>query len=166
MRVPVLAQVSTDDIFVQSTVACPAGNISGYTTIEAMNSDMEIELNKLRGGTPPREPYMFLLCPETTFDASNVSLTPLLPGAVFICGTMGDPVSGCDFAGGSNQVLVEDPVNITDFELGMISFIGVTFTGFENSAISGNGSNTTVALIRSNFEVREQLNSPSISQHS
>ena len=157
MQIPACAQDATD-IFEQSTVVCPnGGDVNGYTTIEAMNSDMILELDKIRAGKPSEEPYIFVLCPDTDFDASAVALTPLLSGAVFSCGTMGDPSSACSFVGGANQVLIEDSASVPNYELQMVSFIGVTFTGFKNAAISGNaGSNTTVDLYRSNFEVREK----------
>lgn len=159
MGVPAVAQAATIDVFVQSgVVSCPGGNLTGYITIEAMNKDMEEELDNIRGGSPPREPYFFLLCPRTTFDLTSVALTPLLSGSVFSCGTMGDPTLGCKFDGGNNQVLIENPVNVTDYKLQLISFVGVTFTGFTNAAFSGNaGSATTLDIYNSSFAVSARV---------
>jgi hypothetical protein len=155
MQAPADAQPNT---FEQSIVACPSGGgVNGYTTIEAMNKDMETELKKIRAGKSPQSPYVFVLCPGTNFNASAVALTPLLSGAVFTCGIMGNPSSNCDFVGGANQVLINEPVNVTNYKLQMVSFKGITFTGFTNAAIMGNaGSNTSVALSRSNFEVSKK----------
>lgn len=157
--VPAFAQNTTNE-FSQSTVDCPSNiDIRGYTAIKAMNTDMADELDKIRDGQKSREPYIFVLCPETTFDMSKGSLKPILSGSVFTCGTMGDPTLQCNFGGGSNQVVVDDPVNATNYKLRMISFVGVTFSGFDRSAISGNASNvTTVDLTKSNFEVSCSIN--------
>jgi hypothetical protein len=150
-----VAQNTTAGVFSMSTVACPGDStIRGYTTIAAMNRDMRTELNAIRGGASSREPYIFVLCPNTMFDASDETLRPLLSGSVFTCGTTGNPNLNCDISGGSNQVVIDNPVNVTGYRLSMVSFVGVTFTGFENSAISGNASDTTtVDLTKSNFEV-------------
>ena len=65
-----------------------------------------------------------------------------------------DPANGCQFSNGENLVVIEDPVNVTDYDTLTVSFVGVTFTGFDGAAISGNaGASATVQLFNSNFEV-------------
>lgn len=149
------AQTNT---FQQSTVGCPSGGgVTGYTTIQAMNNDMTTELNKIKAGKSPQPPYVFVVCPSTNVDASAVTLMPTLSGAVFTCGIEGNLSSNCFFVGGANQVLIDNPVNISNYKLSMVNFMGITFTGFTNAAITGNaGSNTTVTLSHVNFEVRKK----------
>jgi hypothetical protein len=156
IRVPTVVGQDNDDVaFVQTITPCPSGNnISGYVTIEAMNNDMINELDNIRSGRPAQEPYIFVLCPDTVFNASVDALKPVLNGVVFTCGIMGDPALRCDVVGGANQVIIDNPVNITNYSLQTISFLGITFLGFTNSAISGAaGSATTIDLYRSNFDV-------------
>jgi len=149
------ASAQGDVGFGQSTVACPnAPGLTGYNTLEALNSDMSAELEKIRLGEPAQEPYMFELCPNTIFDASAFPLIPLLSGSVFMCGSAAAPGTSCDFVGGQTQVLIEDPVNTPGYELAMVSFVGVSFLGFEGAAISGSaGSNTTVDFLNTLFAV-------------
>lgn len=139
-----------------SVEPCPnAEGVTGYNTLDALNIDMVAELDKILAGDAPAEPYMFELCPNTVFDMSLAPLTPLLSGSVFSCGSAAAPGSGCNFTGGVTQILIEDPVNATGYDLEMVSFVGISFLGFTGSAISGGaGPNTTVGVLNSIFAVR------------
>ena len=139
-----------------SVEPCPsAAGVTGYTTLDALNTDMMAELEKIRAGALPAEPYMFELCPNTAFDVSTTPLTPLLSGSVFSCGSAAAPGSGCNFTGGVTQILIEDPVDVPGYDLEMVSFVGISFMGFTGSAIGGGaGSNTTVGVLNSIFAVR------------
>jgi len=153
LQLPALAQ--GDAGFEQSVVECPEGDgTMGYNNIKSINNDMKAELGKILAGEPSHEPYMFSLCPSAIFDTSEEPLMPVLSGSVLYCGSK-DPGKKCHFVGGEHQVLVDEPANNTDYALQTVSFVGVTFRGFSGSAIRGSaGSNTTVDLVRSNFEVR------------
>lgn len=142
-----------------SVEPCPnAAGVTGYSTLEAINVDMMAELEKIRAGGIPVEPYMFELCPNTVFDTTLLPLTPLLSGSVFSCGSAAAPGSACNFMGGATQILIEDPVDVTGYDLEMVSFVGITFLGFTGSAISGGaGANTTVDVANSIFSVRWQF---------
>lgn len=150
-----LKALAQDAGFEQSVVECPGGDgTMGYIDISSINSDMKAELDRILAGAPSREPYIFSLCPSATFDASDEPLMPILSGSVFYCGT-GDPGSArCDFIGGETQVLIDGLSDSPNHELQTVSFVGVTFKGFSEAAISGSaGSNTTVDLVYSSFEV-------------
>jgi hypothetical protein len=146
----------TTGAFVQTVAPCPSdANITGYVNIADMNDDMVVELDQIRNGRAPQPPYVFLLCPETQFDATTQPLQPILNGAVFMCGMEGDPALNCRFMGGADQVVVDDPENVPQrYMLESISFMGLTFTGFNNSAISGTATApTTISLYQCNFDV-------------
>jgi len=129
----------------------------GYIDIPSINRDMKAELDKILAGAPPEEPYIFSLCPSATFDATAEPLMPVLSGSVVYCGS-GDPGSDrCDFIGGEIQVLVDALTDSSSYELQTVSLVGVTFKGFSEAAISGSaGSNTTVGLAHTRFEVRKR----------
>jgi hypothetical protein len=118
-----------------------------------MNEDMETELEKIRNGKTPAEPYVMVLCPDTALDATAATLLPSLNGVVFTCGPEGQN-TGCVISGGSNQVLINELENPpAEYELNMVNFIGVTFQGFTGSSISGSaGSETTVNFLQATFQ--------------
>ena len=144
--------------FVQTTVPCGGNttmerNSSGYVTIEAMNLDMQVELEQIRNGRPSLEPYIFVLCPDVVFDLSIEPLRPLLSGSVFTCGLMGNISLGCEFNGGTDQIILDDiGKNITNYNLLSVSFIGITHTGFTSSVFSGTATSaTTIDITQSLF---------------
>jgi hypothetical protein len=142
--------------FVQTVIPCPSdANLTGYVNITDMNYDMMVELEQIRSGRAAQPPYVFLLCPATVFDATPQPLQPRLSGAVFTCGLEGDPAAQCRFTGGADQIRIEAPENVpSEYRLETISFMGLTFTGFNNSAITGTAAApTTVRLDQCNFEV-------------
>lgn len=141
--------------FGTSVEPCPnAPDVTGYSTVDALNSDMMAELEKIRAGGPPVEPYMFELCPNTIFNTSATPLIPLLSGSVFSCGSAAAPGTGCDITGGDTQVLIDDPADVPGYDLQMVSFVGISFMGFTGAAIGGGaGSNTTVDILNAKFAV-------------
>jgi hypothetical protein len=140
-----------------STVDCPSGGgTRGYDNIVSINNDIAAELSKIQAGAPSQEPYIFVLCPSTTFNIDDKPLLPQLSGSVFTCGTSGAVDNNCTFVGGSDQIVVSRPTN-AGYELKMLSFVGLTFSNFTNSAITGDvGASTTISVFRSNFEVRSE----------
>lgn len=140
--------------FNQSVEECPTNRgIIGYTSLEKINADIEAESKFITNGGSPRRPYLFLLCPNSRYDASIITLNPSLGGSIFMCGENGYVADSCEIYGGSNQVIINES-SISNYVIDQIDFIGITFAGFSLSAISGNaGSNTTVELRDARFQV-------------
>jgi hypothetical protein len=144
--------------FQQTTTDCTESpGTVGYATIEAMNTDMMQEVALIIGGKTPQETYRFVLCPNTVIDASSTTLTPLLDGSIFLCGETGSLEGACEISGGAMQVDIGVPMAGSP-QIASVSFMGITFGGFTEAAISGDaGSNTTVTLSQSSFAVRTTL---------
>lgn len=144
--------------FEQTVNECPSStNTVGYTSLDAINLDMENEFVYLKNGGESRAPYVFVLCPNTTYDASATSLLPMLSDSVIICGYNGNVRDDCILSGGEIQVVVNDhSTDITTKKaINDIRFIGITFSNFTNSALSGNASfETSVKIIGARFQVR------------
>jgi hypothetical protein len=119
---------------------CPSNRaLSGYSSIAAINNDMETEFNRISGGGAPEAEYLFTLCPRQVFEAAPEPLRPLLSGAVFQCGAAGLSTDNCIFRGGAEQVRVEDSA-LASYPLQQIAFSGITFDAFENNAESTGAS--------------------------
>ena len=116
------------------TEPCPSNAaLTGYTSIAAINNDMDAEVARIAGGGAPQEDYIFTLCPRHVFDASAGPLRPSLSGALFQCGVAGMSSDSCVIRGGSEQIRVEDST-ITTYPLSDIAFKGLTFESFTNNA--------------------------------
>lgn len=141
--------------FQQSTVPCAQspGN-TGYDSIEAMNVDIDNEIQAIIGGKQAEQSYQFVLCPNTEFDASNATLRPLLDGSTFLCGNQGRLQDQCVIRGGTTQVEIGESLGNTP-PINTIDFSGITFAGFTERAFGGDtsSSNTTVTILRSSFSV-------------
>lgn len=159
VSVKYLANAQTQGIG-QSVVAClNATDFVGYESLEALNTDMSAESQKIKDGEPPQPPYVFELCPNTNFDVTAGPLIPLLSGSVFMCGSGTSPGENCEFVGGTTQVLIEEPIDTPDYQLSLVSFAGISFSGFDESAISGGaGFNTTVDFTNVLFTVSSLTN--------
>ncbi len=122
----------------QSAASCPRDStITGYSSIEVLNSDMESELQNIQAGSAPAEEYTFRLCPETVFDTTTTPLRPVLNNAMFVCGENGERVNGCTFIGGSEQIRFENSA-IEGYVLQSMSFMGLSFADFEgNTDLTG-----------------------------
>ena len=145
----------------QSAAPCPGdSSLIGYTTIEAINADQQVELNAIRSGRPPNPPYEFILCPGTNFDASGGPLLPVLSDSTFICGSDGDFQDNCFFVGGVEQVRFEDST-VPNYPLQSVALEGITFSEFSGRAISAFASAITTATVSStrflNFPSTENL---------
>ncbi len=125
----------------------------GYSRISDMNLDIDRELGAIAGGKTPDATYLFILCPDTQFDVGDAPLTPMLDNSIFACGDTGK-ATGCVFKGGEIQVNVPRS-KIGGHNMQAVSFVGVTFQGFSQAAISGDaGSTTEVTLSHVKFSVR------------
>jgi hypothetical protein len=138
-----------------NTVQCPnAPSLEGYITIEAMNTDMNAELERITGGgaEPTQLPYTMILCPLTTFDASTTRLNPVLRRITFSCG-VGEPDDiGCIFDQGEEQVRIQDSTEFP-YAIEEVTFIGVTFQQFTTRAIEARAQDPTkLTLIDCNFQ--------------
>ncbi len=134
------------DGFESSTAPCPTNpNINGYSTIAAINSDMDQELKRIGEGGTPQEVYFMTLCPQTMFDTSGGPLLPQLNQATLSCGGTGNVNDGCVFGGGIENIRVQDP-NIEGYSVNALNFIGITFTAFTGRSIELAASAPTVAI--------------------
>jgi len=127
------------------TEPCPTNRaITGYTSIAAINNDMDAEVARISGGGTPQEDYVFILCPRQEFDAAAGPLRPSLDGAVFQCGVSGVSSDRCVISGGSEQIRIEDS-SIATYPLSDIAFNGLTFESFINNAESTGASVNVLA---------------------
>jgi hypothetical protein len=161
---PVVAQTGVTI----SAVNCPNDNtgIMGYTSLAALNSDMQLELQRIENGGAPAPPYTFTLCPNQVFDASLVTLRPVLNDATFVCGANGDPEDDCTLLGGEEQIRIEDST-VDGYPLENLVFVGLSFADFSNSdemlgsSIAALASSTTTAtFMNSRWSVSFRSTSP------
>lgn len=122
----------------QSTCSSDA-SVIGFSTIAALNTAMQAELSAIENGKSPEESYEFILCPETTFDATNGPLRPVLSGASFECGSNGSSENSCFMEGGSQQILIEDST-VPSYPIETLLFTGITFGGFDSNAFESGTS--------------------------
>lgn len=130
-----------DGVKSQRTVPCPTGE-QGYVSITAMNEDMQDELARIVAGGAAIPSYDFVLCPDTTFDGT-VTLLPVLSQTRFICGAGGTSKT-CIIAGGTQQVLIAEST-VSTVPVTSVSFVDITFSGFNGTSISAFASNVTSA---------------------
>jgi hypothetical protein len=113
-------------------VPCPNdASISGYTTITALNTDMQNELNRIGSILPeerdPRISYVLRLCPGETFDASvEGPILPVLNNLQIVCGNSD---STCTIAGGETQVSMFEPT-VAGYIQENVLIEGIIFEGF------------------------------------
>lgn len=132
-----LAQPWTSDA---QTTVCRQGSAEiGYTTIAAVNSDMQAELAKIQGGGLPQSQYTFNLCSQTEFDATAEPLRPVLSNSFFVCGSDGKSSNLCTFMGGQLQVEILDST-LPSYPLTDITMSGMTFAGFSGVSIEASAS--------------------------
>jgi hypothetical protein len=127
------------------TVTC-RDNSLGYDSIDSLNADIDAEVARIIDGGTPEEAYLYRLCPGSTIMMEGKSLMPKLDGSVFQCGDGGLLADDCRLQGGSDQVIINNSA-IPGYSLNDVRFVGVTFTGFTNSAVSGNALYTTTTTI-------------------
>jgi hypothetical protein len=123
---------------------CPADDIVGYSTINALNSDMEDELSRIvdDGGAIPTDDYIMTLCPGS-ISAQSGALRPILDRVVFMC-TDG---TECAIDGSTQrQVLIQDSAE-AGYTITSITFMGVTFSGF-NGGVSSSVQATAPTVVR------------------
>ena len=147
------------DNFQAATVPCPSdSSITGYDNIAAVNSDMDQELDRIRGGgTPQANGYFVVLCPQTTFEIGSDTLRPSLDLLTISCGTSGAQNQNCTFTGGSQHVQVLDS-DVAGYTLNSINIVGVTFTNFGGTAFSARASAPTeVTLLNCVWQVRTHI---------
>jgi hypothetical protein len=128
-----------------STVPCPGTDYEGYLTINAINSDMQAELEYISNGGVAQSSYDFVFCPNQALDANLATLRPVLNGANFICGSAAQPGEDCRITGGDEQVRIE-PSTIPGYTLEEITFVGLTFAGFSTN---GDATGTSIAALAS-----------------
>jgi hypothetical protein len=134
------------DGFEPSTAPCSTSpSIVGYSTIAAMNSDMDQELSRIGEGATPQQVYLMTLCPQTTFDTSDGPLLPRLNQAAFSCAGSGNVNEGCVLSGGLENIRIEDP-GIAGYTVNGVNFLGVTFTGFTGRSVELAASAPTLAV--------------------
>ncbi len=138
---------------------CPSNDaVIGYTTISEINHDMTTEVTAIQGGAAPNPPYIFVLCPNTTFAvASNEPLRMLLNDSYVICGSQGAVTDLCIIEGGATQVSIQDSI-VPGYALQVVEFRGVTFQGATESSIDASaGSATTAFFLNCLWDVRHHV---------
>jgi hypothetical protein len=144
--VATIQPICSQFVFPPSTENCPQEpGLSGYTSILALNQDMDTELQRISDGgeLPSNQAYLLPLCPQTTFgfDAATV-LLPILNRVTFQCGSSGDIDLRCVFTGGDEQVRIENTA-VSGYPFNSVFFTGVTFEGFQQRSIAAVGSAPT-----------------------
>ena len=132
--------------FDPAAVECPSdSSLVGYTTIAAINGDIEQEITRIQNGGTPQELYLFVLCPGTTFDTTAGPLLPRLDQATYSCGGTGEVTAGCVFSGGEVNIRIQDP-GIDGYSINAINFMGITFTEFTGYSVELLGSAPAEAI--------------------
>jgi hypothetical protein len=139
---------------------------SCFTTISDLNNEMIAEKDRIINGGIPESTYTYVLCSNTFFDTSNITLQPLLDNTIFTCGgysnstTNSKRYNNCVLIGGKEQVIIQDST-IPGYAINLLSFIGITFTGFQTSDIhqgtsivASASSSTTAKFIDVAWQVR------------
>lgn len=136
---------------------CPGDStIRGYDALVDVQSDMQMELDDIKEGRLPQSTYIFTLCPNMVYDISTFILTPVLSGAIFVCGDKGDPKDRCVVFGGEEQIRIIDS-SLPDYPLESVSFIGITFTGFTGVSVAAKSSRkTTVTFSDCQWKVSQR----------
>lgn len=140
----------TDSAFTRAEPCAADDGIIGYSTIEALNLDMEDELSRIDGGgAVPTTDYIMTLCPGSISVESD-PLRPILDRVVFMC-TDG---TECAIDGSTQQVLIQDSA-ATGYTITSITFMGVTFSGFNEGVSSSVEATepTVVSYVNSNWQV-------------
>ena len=137
--------VSVASAYNPSAVDCDIGGGQGYTSIAALNADIQAERDRILGGGDPEDVYSFILCPFRTFDA-DLPIRPVLDNIVIGCGTSLSSTDPCTLLGGDTQVVLES-FDDTEHPVSRVEFSGVTFSQFSQSAVSGPNANDSTMLI-------------------
>lgn len=116
--------------------------LRGYRSLVDVQRDMENELDDIKLRGEPDSAYIYTLCPNEMYYTSDVILTPVLSGAIFVCGRNGDPEDRCLLYGGNEQVRIIDST-VPEYPLESVSFVGITFTAFKEMSINAKSSRTT-----------------------
>lgn len=146
-----LSLVPSSQAASSKVTTCSDGS-TGYVAIADLNSDILAAADlAVSGKTKAQNQYIYRLCPNTIFSlATNESLTPVFPRSVFTCGDAGTVDGNCTLSGGVVQALILSHA----LPLDTIEFQGITFSGFQQAAISGDAnSSTTVVLNNVVFDV-------------
>lgn len=131
-----------------------------FTTLGAINSEMQTELARIQNGATAQESYVYNMCANTFFDAMSEPLQPVLNNAMFVCGDNGSRSNRCVVVGGSQQVMIMDSF-VSGYPLQEVHFLGITFSGFETdnqmegtSIAAFASSATTATFSECTWEVR------------
>jgi hypothetical protein len=152
-RVLGLVSITLPTLCKAQTVTCNDGS-SGYDSLAGLQNDIDEQVQQINAGQTPPELAVYNLCPGSRFQM-DTSLRPQLQGSVYRCGPNGRSSNDCQFTGGTSQVQIQ-PTDIVQqgYQLTDVQFQGITFTGFTQSAISGNAdSDVTVKLSNAIFRV-------------
>lgn len=149
-----IATISAQDEinYTQNEEECDGDAGRGYTTMAALNQDIQTERDRILVGGDPLEMYMFVLCPNTAFGSP---LVPALDNIVIGCGESPSSENTCILTGGDVQVEIGSYAD-TGHPVRMVELIGVTFADFSSAAVAGPEATdaTTVVIRDAIFEVR------------
>jgi hypothetical protein len=126
------AVITITILIVPTTVLSQANVGTCFTTIAAINAEMQQELDRISGGGTPESTYSYVFCPNAFFDATNTSLVPLLDNVMFLCGADGSLSNNCVIVGGSEQVTFRNST-VSGYVINQVAFMGLTFAGFQSN---------------------------------
>lgn len=125
---------------------CPDGVTTGYSTLNGLSNDINVEATRIANGGTPLMMYVFNICPGAMIVIpQDESLTPRLSGSVFRCGNDGLSSGDCRFTGGNVQVNMAQST-IPGYPVSDVVFEGMTFTNFNTAALSGNADDATTVM--------------------
>lgn len=133
---------------------CPSNAaVIGYTSIQEINNVMAQQLSGIQGGSAPQPPYIFSLCPNTTFVLAGEPLRILLNETYIVCGANSALSDGCIIEGGAVQVSIADST-VPGYTLQDVKFQGITFRGATEASIDASaGSGTAATFIDCQWDV-------------
>jgi hypothetical protein len=128
---------------------CSDGS-TGYDSIDDLSASIESEVARIVNGGRPEAVYVYQFCPGSIMHLRpGQSVRPKLDGSIFQCGD-GSKKYQCTISGGSDQIVIDRIEELEDiFPVTDVRFIGLTFTDFTNSLISGNASASSTITIES-----------------
>jgi len=131
------------------------GENRAYASLAALQADIDEERERIDNNErdPPLSVYSFVLCADTEFVVEeDEALGPSLDNIQIQCGLPPLLSNNCTFSGNDFQVFVDDFAE-TENPVTEVFLTGITFSDFEEAALSGRASDITkVTFINTRFQ--------------